>query len=165
MKIRALLAVAGLVAAGLVATSPAQAAQTKHLTFTLTVTSTATTLHTMPGDVTYGWNRLVGKTTWGKRAARVEFLGQVSYVNGSGPFGGLVTVTRAGGTSLGFSVTGFAMSPPVAGTDQTRFRGTIEVLGGTGAYEGATGIGVMTGHRKAALGSPVTLTFDLNVRL
>jgi hypothetical protein len=56
------------------------------------------------------------------------------------------------------------MSPPEAGTDQTRFRGTIEVLGGTGAYEGATGIGVMTGYRKAALGSPVTLTFDLNVR-
>ena len=164
MKLRSLLAVIGLVAAGLVATSPAQAAQTKHLKFTLTVTSTNTTLHTMPGDVTYGWNRLVGKTTWGKRAARVEYLGQVSYVDGSGPFGGFVTITRAGGTSIGFMVTGLAMSPPTAGTDQTRFRGTIEVLGGTGGYEGATGIGIMTGYRKAALGSPVTLTFDLDVR-
>ena len=158
----------GALALGLVALFPLAPAQarssTKHLTFTVSFTSQGTTLHDLPGGVVYGWNNLTGPTTWGKKKATVEFLGSVDYVDGSGDFGGLITVTRSDGTTLAFSATGDAMSPPGTGTEDTHFAGALSVIGGTGAYKGASGIGTMSGFRKSALGSPVTLTFDLRVR-
>lgn len=167
MRFRALLASVAIAAvAFVVVPAPAQAAPAaaaRHITFEVTFTSTGTTLHTLDGGKTYGWNHLVGRTRWGSRSAHVEFLGSVNYVDGSGPFGGLVTVTRKNGTQLAFSVNGLAMSGPTAGTSDTRFSGTISVIGGSGPYAAASGIGEMTGYRKAALGSPVTLTFDLRV--
>lgn len=164
MRTRALILAAIVSLAILVAPAAAQAKTTKHLVFQVTVSSTGTTLHSLPGDITYGWNHLVGPTTWGSRSAQLEFLGSVNYVDGSGPFGGLVTVTRKDGTQLAFSVDGQAMSPPTAGTEDTHFSGSVIVIGGSNNYAAATGIGTMTGFRKAALGSPVQLTFDLTVR-
>lgn len=172
MKLRPLLvslASASIAAFALIAPASAHAATAApaapahHIRFEVTFTSKGTTLNTLSGDKTYGWNHLAGKTRWGSRSAHVDFLGSVNYVDGSGPFGGFITVTRSNGTKLAFSVDGLAMSGPTAGTSDTRFSGTLAVIGGSGPYTDATGIGSMSGYRKAALGSPVTLTFDLRV--
>lgn len=157
--------IAVLTAAALIGAAPAQAkATTKNLTFAVDLTSSGTVLETLPGDITYGWNDLRGPTRWGKQDASMRFLGSVDYVSGTGPFGGLITITRADGVKLGLSVSGWATSPSEdAGTANAKFHGTVTVIGGSGPYAGATGVGTMRGFRKAALGSPVTLTFSLTV--
>lgn len=155
----ALVALVGLAGA------PAQAAKAKILVFEVDLVSAGTTLETLPGDVTYGWNDLRGPTRWGKSSAQVRFLGSVDYVDGTGPFGGFVTVTRADGVKIGLSVNGWATTPPGAqGTANATLRGTVTVIGGTGPYAKATGTGTMEGSRKAALGSPVELTFSVTVQ-
>ena len=159
------LAAASLVAVVGLAGTPAQAAKSKNLVFDVDLTSSGTTLETLPGDITYGWNDLRGPTRWGKAAADMRFLGSVDYVSGTGPFGGFVTITRADGVKLALSVTGWATTPQdQAGTANATFRGTVTVIGGTGPYAKATGTGTMQGYRKAALGSPVELTFSVVVQ-
>ena len=160
----ALLATALVALVGL-AGAPAQAAKAKNLVFNVDLTSSGTTLETLPGEITYGWNDLRGPTRWGKKDAALRFLGSVDYVNGTGPFGGFVTVTRADGVKLAFSVSGWATTPAdQEGTANATFRGTVTVIGGTGPYARATGTGTMEGFRKAALGSPVELTFSVTVQ-
>ena len=160
----ALLATALVALVGL-AGAPAQAAKAKILVFEVDLVSAGTTLETLPGDVTYGWNDLRGPTRWGKKDAALRFLGSVDYVNGTGPFGGFVTVTRADGVKLAFSVSGWATTPAdQEGTANATLRGTVTVIGGTGPYARATGTGTMEGFRKAALGSPVELTFSVTVQ-
>ena len=165
MRRAALIVTVALAATGLIGTTPAQAASTtRNLTFTVDLTSSGTVLETLPGDVIYGWNDLRGPTRWGKQDASMRFLGSVDYVSGTGPFGGLVTVTRADGTKIGLSVSGWATAPSdQSGTANATFRGSVRIIGGTGPYAGATGTGTMKGYRKAALGSPVELTFSLTV--
>lgn len=163
---RALTAVAAIsfIALAGLTSAPAQAAKTKTLTFDVDLVSTGTTLETLPGDITYGWNDLQGPAVWGKRSAQMRFLGSVDYTDGTGPFGGFVTITRSDGVKLALSVTGWATSPAdQKGTANARFRGTVSVIGGTGPYARAQGTGTMEGYRKAALGSPVELTFTVIV--
>lgn len=161
------LAAAALLVTAVGVGSPAQAAKrptTKNLTFEVDFVSAGTTLTSLPGGITYGWNDLQGPTTWGAKSASVRFLGNVDYVDGTGPFGGYVTVTRSDGTQLAFSVSGWATAPAGDGTSNAKFRGTITVIGGTGPYAGATGTGTMAGYRKSALGSPVELAFSVTVQ-
>jgi len=160
----ATLAATSLIALVSLTAAPAQATKAKVLTFDVDLVSSGTTLQTLPGGVTYGWNDLGGPTRWGKRSAQVRFLGSVDYVDGTGPFGGFVTITRSDGAILSFSVTGWATTPAgQQGTANAKFRGTFTIIGGTGPYAGARGNGTMDGHRKAALGSPVELTFTATV--
>lgn len=164
MRFRALTIVA-ILAVGLVSPSVVQAKPaTKELVFEVDLVSQGTTLHTLPGGIVYGWNHLEGPTSWGKKRADLEFLGNVDYVDGTGPFNGFVTVTRSDGTQLALSVTGWATAPAGTGTANAKFRGTVSVIGGSGPYAGATGSGTMQGYRKAALGSPVELTFSVTVQ-
>ena len=163
-RLIATLAATALVALAGLAGSPAQAAKSKVLVFDVDLTSAGTTLETLPGDVTYGWNDLQGPTRWGKSSAQMRVLGNVDYVSGTGPFGGFVTVTRADGVKIAFSVSGWSTSPETSGTANAKFRGTLTVIGGTGPYAKATGTGTMEGYRKSALGSPVELTFSVVVQ-
>ena len=163
-RLIATLAATALVALAGLAGSPAQAAKSKVLVFDVDLTSAGTTLETLPGDVTYGWNDLQGPTRWGKSSAQMRFLGNVDYVSGTVPFGGFVTVTRADGVKIAFSVSGWSTSPETSGTANAKFRGTLTVIGGTGPYAKATGTGTMEGYRKSALGSPVELTFSVVVQ-
>jgi hypothetical protein len=158
------LAVASLVAVVGLAGTPAQAAKSRTLVFNVDLISSGTTLETLPGGITYGWNDLRGPTKWGKASAQLRFLGSVDYVDGTGPFGGFVTITRSDGVKLALSVSGWATSPPEQGTANATFRGTVTVIGGSGPFAGATGTGTMSGYRKAALGSPVELTFSVTVQ-
>ena len=165
MRRLALALAPALVVTALIGASPAQSATTsKDLTFKAELMSAGTVLETLPGDITYGWNDLRGPTRWGKQDATLRFLASVNYVSGTGPFGGPVTITRADGTRLALSVSGWATSPSdQAGTANTTLRGTVTVIGGSGRYAGATGTGTVTGYRKAALGSPIQFTFSLTV--
>ena len=148
------------------AIAPAHAASSvTNLTFTTNMASVETYLESLPGGHTYGWNHFTGTTMWGNQAADVVFLGDVNYVNGSGPFGGYVTVTRADGTKLAFTTKGNALAENKA-TDgiAARFTAALQVIGGTNDFARATGIGTMTGTRASALGSPARFTFRLSIR-
>lgn len=162
----AVCALAAALLAGTSLTGTANAASSLvTLTFSSTVTSVATELENLPGGHTYGWNHLTGTTKWGNQTATIDFLGDVNYVNGSGAFGGYITVTRADGTKLAFSSKGNALAENETTEGiSARFTGALEVIGGTNSYARATGIGTMTGTRAAALGSPVKLVFRLHVR-
>jgi hypothetical protein len=133
------------------------------LTVTADLESQARNLHTVgtDGSVTYGWNQLVGTATVDGQAVAVEMLGNVSYVKGSGPIFGFVTYTFADGSTLGVQFQGAATASN--GGDETLFAATLGVLGGTGRYASATGTGIFTGSRKAALGTTVASTFDLTI--
>ena len=156
--------VAVLAATGITSTANAASSVTS-LTFSTTMTSVETNLESLPGGHTYGWNHLTSTTMWGNQKATVVFLGDVNYVNGSGAFGGYITVTRADGTKIAFTSKGNALAENEATEGiAARFTGALEVIGGTNAYARATGIGTMTGTRAAAIGSPVKLTFKLSVR-
>ena len=125
--------------------------------------SQSRTLHTAGADdaVTYGWNQLVGTASVDGQPVGVELLGNVSYVKGSGPIFGFVTCTFADGSMLAMQFQGAATAS--GGGDETSFAATLGVLGGTGRYATATGSGIFTGSRKAALGTAVSATFDLTI--
>lgn len=59
--------------------------------------------------------------------------------------------------------TGDALSTDGREEPLTRFSGRLEVIQGTGDFEGATGIGVTKGFRKSTLGSPATFSYILTV--
>jgi quercetin dioxygenase-like cupin family protein len=125
--------------------------------------SQSRTLRTVGADasVTYGWNQLTGTATVDGQPVGVEMLGNVSYVQGSGPIFGFVTYTFADGSTLGVQFQGEGTAA-ANGTD-TSFAATLGVLGGTGRYASATGTGIFNGSRTAALGSTVSSTFDLTI--
>ena len=153
-----------LVVAGMQAAPAAAAAKAERIELRMELRSAGTTLQQLPGGITYGWNDLRAGTRWAGQDATVRFLGDVDYVDGSGPFSGYVSVTRADGAVLGLRVSGSAISLASGGsTADARFSGNVTVIGGDGAYRGAQGIGTMSGSRSAALGSPVAMTFRLTV--
>ena len=157
---RAFVAFVVLLMGSLALVSPASAAnRVTTLVFHTTMTSSGTTLQQQPGGHVYGWNNLNGTTTWGNQSATVQLLADVNYVNGSGEFGGYVTITRADGTVLSLRLSGAA----VAATDRTTFAGGVVLFQGTGRFAGAVGTGTMRGFRTAALGSPVDLTFTVTL--
>ena len=168
MTVKTSIAIMATLALALALSFPATASAgdrtvTRTLTFTSTVTSVGTELNELPGDIVYGWNHLTGTTRWGKRSATMDFLGDVDYIDGTGPFGGFVTITHRNGTQLAWRVSGEAVSPPEPGTKDATFTGTIRVIGGSGRFAGATGVGTMTGSRSSSLGGAVTLTFTVRV--
>jgi hypothetical protein len=131
--------------------------------FTATMSSVATTLNTLPGGRTYGWNHFAGTARWGGQELMVDFLGAVNYVNGSGPFEGFVTLSWANGTTLAFRIDGRALATETVYGTHTDFSGLVGIIGGTGELEGVTGIGAATGSRKGALGSPIAMSFTLTL--
>ncbi len=132
-----------------------------HLTADLD--SQSRTLHTAGADdsVVYGWNQLVGTATLDGAPVGVEMLGNVSYVQGSGPIFGFVTYTFSDGSTVGVQMEGAATAS--ADGSSTAFAATLGVVGGTGRYVAAKGTGTFTGSRQASLGTTVAATFDLTI--
>jgi|TARA_B110000114_G_scaffold175083_1_gene204295 hypothetical protein len=127
--------------------------------------SEETTLNVLPGGHTYGWNYLTSATKIDGKPGKVEFLGVVNYTDGSGPFGGFVTVTLDNGSILGLAVDGQGLSlAKGGGTADARFGGSITVISGTGDFKKVQGIGTMTGSRASTLGSPVAIKFNLTLK-
>jgi len=132
-----------------------------HLTADLE--SQARTLYTSGtnNSVVYGWNRLGDTTALDGQPVGVDMLGQVNYMNGSGPISGFITFSFADGSTLGVTMAGAAQAS--AGGTDTAFTATLGVVGGTGRYVSAKGTGTFVGSRKAALGTAVSATFDLKM--
>jgi mannose-6-phosphate isomerase-like protein (cupin superfamily) len=118
------------------------------------LTSEGTALNSAEGEVLYGWNRLVGP---GDNALYVDMQGSVSYVQGSGGFGGFVTFTFADGATIGTRVNGAATEE----NGNTDFAATLVVLGGTGRFATIKGSGTFVGSRIGDVGSPVDSSFEL----
>lgn len=166
LAIKAVVGIALLSSLALFVAPATQAASgtSQRIVLVSRLTSAGTTLQNLPGGITYGWNDLRGGTTWAGQPATIRFLGSVNYVDGSGPFGGLVTVTREDGAVLAFSVDGNALDASLpSGGDETTFTGSVRIIGGDGAFKAARGIGTMTGFRDGPVGSPVQMTFNLRV--
>jgi quercetin dioxygenase-like cupin family protein len=156
--------IASLLQAGAPLSTPVgQGATGTPLHVTADLDSQSRNLHTAgaDGSVTYGWNQLVGTATVDGQPVGVELLGNVSYVKGSGPIFGFVTYTFADGSTLGVQFQGSGVAS--SNGDETTFAATLGVVGGTGRYASATGTGIFTGSRKAALGTTVASTFDLTL--
>jgi quercetin dioxygenase-like cupin family protein len=163
-KTKVVIEIASLLQAGAPLSTPVgEGAAGTALSLTAALESQSRTLHTAGADssVTYGWNELVGTATVDGQPVGVELLGNVSYVKGSGPISGFVTYTFADGSTLGVQMQGAATAS--SGGDETSFAATLGVLGGTSRYATATGSGIFTGSRTAALGTTVSSTFDLTI--
>jgi hypothetical protein len=163
-KVRVVIELASLLQAGAPLSTPVgQSATGTAMEVTAALESQSRNLHTVgaDGSVTYGWNQLVGTATVDGQPVGVEMLGNVNYVKGSGPLFGFVTFSFAGGSTLGVQFEGVATS--TANGDETSFATTLGVIGGTGRYASATGTGIFTGSRTAALGTTVAATFDLTI--
>ena len=105
-------------------------------------------------ETVYGWNRLTGPAEVDGRAATVELLGSVDYVNGSGEFFGFVTVVFEDGSSLGLRLTD---GRTTAATDaaNAKFTSPMRLMGGTGQYADVEGTGEFEGEREDTLGGVV----------
>lgn len=94
-------------------------------------------------------------------SVRISLAEQVTYVNGSGPWSAILTLAFPDGSQLVGSVAGAT----VPAGDGATFAGTIQVLGGTGKYSGATGgTGTYTGGRTGVLGA-TALPTQINLRV
>lgn len=111
------------------------------------------------GSYRYGHGRLQGTTTLRGAQVRVELLGSIRYANGSGPFTGFWTFTRADGAVVAFDYSGRATQTQ----DRTRLRGRLAVIGGTGAWTKVRGSGTVTGRRVGAVGGDVEYTVTLRL--
>lgn len=132
------LALAAVAVLPLLVMPGAQARQAaKVLVFDVALQSAGSDTYVLPEDVSYGQGRLVGTTTWGKRSASVDWMCSHVSSAGTGPANDLVTITRSDGAVLALAVTGWV--------DQGKLRGTVQVIGGKGAYRGATGTGTVVG--------------------
>ena len=109
----------------------------KVLVFDVSLQPAGSDVYALPEEVSYGQGRLVGTTTWGKRSATVDWMCSHVSSAGTGPAHDLVTITRSDGAVLALAVTGWV--------DQGKLRGTVDVIGGKGAYRGATGTGTVEG--------------------
>lgn len=133
----------------------------RDVTFTTTLTSVEKSVAKVGPDdqVLYGWNDLRGGTSFDGSPAQVRLQGSVWYLSGSGPFNGFLTLTFDDGSTLGMWMAGKA----TASGDQTAFEAQLQVMGGTGKYEQASGSGSWTGSRTGDLGGAVK--FDGTVQL
>jgi hypothetical protein len=104
---------------------------------------------------TYGWNQLVGKTNSNLGDFDVVMLGNVDYINGSGPFFGFITMTASNGDVLAMRMDGTAR---LEDDGVTSLSSSVTVIGGTGDYISASGTGNFTGKRIAEVGAPIEFT-------
>ena len=140
MLVRRVIAIAAALVALplLIAPAASAGAPAKSLVFKVALQSAGTDTYDLPNDVNYGQGRLVGTTTWGRRAASVDWMCSHIATDGTGPVSDLVTITRSDGAVLALSISGWV--------SDGRLRGTVEVIGGKGAYRGATGTGTVVGR-------------------
>lgn len=110
------------------------------------------------GERVFGWNLLVGPSTFQGEPVQVRLQGSVEYVNGSGPFGGFLRIVAEDGSQLALQVNGQATK-----TEATTFDGRMDFIGASGRYADLIAAGRFTGTRQDQVGSPVVVELDLTV--
>lgn len=132
------------------------------MSYTVDLTSASSNLKTFNnGTRVVGWNDLQGTSTFNGQAVSVDFLGDVSYLNGSGDFGGFYTMTFPDESTLILHTDGKATRNADGSTSLVS---SMKVLGGTGVYVNATGTGQFTGSRAGTVGAPVHLQVTATLR-
>ncbi len=131
--------------------------------FTVTLTSQQTVLEKLGagGEITYGWNELVGTATSDSGDIGVTLLGNVNYTNGSGPFFGFMTLKFASLATVGLRLEGRATKDA---SGVTNLRSKMRVIGGSAALIGAKGTGSFTGSRRDELGGAIVLQVTIRIR-
>jgi hypothetical protein len=133
------------------------------ISFPVTLTSQQSILEQVGrgGEQTYGWNELTGTATTDSGDVQVQMLGNVEYVEGSGPFFGFVTLRFASMSTLGLRMQGTATVKDDGSTD---LKAKLRVIGGNAAMTGAKGKGRFTGERPAELGGAIEITITVRLR-
>jgi hypothetical protein len=146
------------------ASAVAQKDDVTTITFEVAMTSSQTVLEQVGrgGDTTYGWNLLTGEAATDSGDVSVTLLGNVQYVDGSGPFFGFMTLKFASLSTLGLRIQGTATK---RSDGSTALKSKLKVIDGTAAMTGAKGGGSFTGSRDAAVGSPIEITVKLKLEL
>jgi len=132
-------------------------------TVTVEMTSPGKTTYKVgpDGDLEYGQNKLEGKATVLGQPATVEILGNVEYLEGSGPFYGFLSVKWDDGSVLGFNLQGGATAQPGGGTG---LKAVARFLGGSGQFVDATAAARFVGGRDGAVGSPIIIRLTIDVK-
>ncbi|MGH8983176.1 MAG: hypothetical protein ACRDY6_04795 [Acidimicrobiia bacterium] len=113
------------------------------------------------GDTTYGWNELTGTAATTSGDVQVQMLGNVEYVEGSGPFFGFITLRFGSLSTLGLRMNGTAT---VQDDGSTALAAKLRVIGGNAGMTGARGKGRISGERREDLGGAIEITITLRLR-
>ncbi len=142
---------------------PASGDDPTRINFRVTLTSQQQILEQVGagGEQTYGWNELTGTATTSSGDVQVQMLGNVEYVDGSGPFFGFLTLRFASLSTLGLRMKGTATVRDDGSTD---LKAMLRVVGGNAAMTGAKGRGKITGERRQELGGAIEITVTLRLR-
>ena len=111
------------------------------------------------GSVRYGIFRIAGTGASGAALpVQVSAFGTLGYRTGSGPFAGFLVLDNGGGDVLYCRYEGHTTQLSV---DSTRILGRLDVIAGTGRFDGARGEGEVRARR----GGPVGSTQLTSIRL
>jgi len=104
----------------------------------------------------------LGSGTFGDLPDNFTYVLHLAWNTGPAALEGApVQVELQGNATLGVQMQGAATAS--ADGSSTEFAATLGVVGGTGKYASATGTGIFTGSRQAALGATVAASFDLTI--
>jgi len=109
-------------------------------------------------SVRYGIFRIAGIATSGDLPVQVSALGTLGYRIGTGPFAGFLVLDYGGDNVLYCRYVGHTTQLSV---DSTRILGRLDVIAGTGRFDGARGEGEVRARR----GGPVGSTQLTSIRL
>jgi len=112
-------------------------------------------------SVRYGIFRIGGTATNGPLPVQVSALGTLDYRMGSGPFAGFLVLNYGGNNVLYCRYEGHTTQLSV---DSTRILGRLDVIAGTGRFNGARGEGQVRARRGGPVGSTQLTSIRLRLR-
>src|SRR5262245_23634126 len=111
--------------------------------------------------VRYGIFRIGGTAATGPLPVQVTALGTLGYRMGSGPFAGFLVLDYGGNNVLYCRYEGHTTQLSV---DSTRILGRLDVIAGTGRFNGALGEGQVRARRGGPVGSTQLTSIRLRLR-
>jgi hypothetical protein len=112
------------------------------------------------GSLRYGFGAFTGQTTFLDAPAFVDLVGEVEYRDGSGSSSGFMTITDDVGDELALRYRG---QTTTLSDGPSTIAGTLEVIGGTGAFTSVSGTGTMTGSPTGEAGTGVDYEIALTL--
>jgi hypothetical protein len=109
----------------------------------------------------YGIFRIAGTDASGPQPVQVSALGTLGYRMGSGPFAGFLVLDYGDGNVLYCRYEGHTTQLSV---DSTRILGRLDVIAGTGRFDGARGEGQVRARRGGPIGSTQLTSIRLRLR-
>lgn len=118
--------------------------------------------NTGPGDsIRYGIFRIAGTGSSGSLPVEVSALGTLGYRDGSGPFASFMVLDYGNDDVLTCRYEGHTTQ---LAPDSTRILGRLDVIAGTGAFEGVEGRGLVRARRGGVIGGLQLTSIRLQLR-